>query len=85
MVYRFIDLFCGIGGFHQALIQLNSKCVFACDIDENCRKVYEKNYGIKPEGDIKANYIGIIRVAAQNVLAAVRVTLWSCRNGNSNH
>ena len=50
--YKFIDLFCGIGGFHQALIKLNSKCVFACDIDENCRKVYEKNYGLKPEGDI---------------------------------
>jgi DNA (cytosine-5)-methyltransferase 1 len=26
--------------------------VFANDIDENCRKTYEKNYGLKPEGDI---------------------------------
>jgi len=49
---KFIDLFCGIGGFHQAVSRFNSKCVFACDIDENCRKIYEKNYGIKPEGDI---------------------------------
>ena len=49
---KFIDLFCGIGGFHQALNRLNSECVFACDIDEKCRKIYEKNYGIKPEGDI---------------------------------
>lgn len=49
---KFIDLFCGIGGFHQVLHKYNSKCVFACDIDENCRKMYEKNYGIKPEGDI---------------------------------
>ncbi len=51
---RFIDLFCGIGGFHQAFknIDSNSKCVFACDIDESCRKIYEKNYGLKPEGDI---------------------------------
>ena len=51
---RFIDLFCGIGGFHQAIKNINnqSKCVFACDIDEKCRRIYEKNYGLKPEGDI---------------------------------
>ena len=50
--YKFIDLFCGIGGFHQANKRLGGKCVFACDIDKNCREVYERNYGIKPEGDI---------------------------------
>ena len=49
---KFIDLFCGIGGFHQALTKLGYNCVFASDIDENCRKTYEKNYGLKPEGDI---------------------------------
>ncbi len=32
--YKFIDLFCGIGGFHLALSNLDMKCVFACDIDE---------------------------------------------------
>jgi DNA (cytosine-5)-methyltransferase 1 len=50
--YRFIDLFCGIGGFHQALSAMNSTCVFASDIDEDCRTTYEQNYGIKPHGDI---------------------------------
>ena len=49
---RFVDLFCGIGGFHQALKRLDGTCVFACDIDEKCRKTYEKNYGLKPHADI---------------------------------
>ena len=50
---RYIDLFCGIGGFHQAMKKFNGECVMACDIDKSCREVYEKNYGIKPLGDIK--------------------------------
>lgn len=50
--FRYIDLFCGIGGFHQAMESLGGKCVFASDIDEDCRKTYERNYGIKPVGDI---------------------------------
>jgi DNA (cytosine-5)-methyltransferase 1 len=49
---KFIDLFCGIGGFHQALTNLGFECVFACDIDDKCRDTYSKNYGILPEKDI---------------------------------
>ena len=48
----FVDLFCGIGGFHQAASSFGMKCVFACDIDEEVRKIYEHNYGTKPNGDI---------------------------------
>ena len=50
--FSFIDLFCGIGGFHQGMTALGGECVYACDIDADCRKTYEKNYGIKPDEDI---------------------------------
>ena len=49
---KFIDLFSGIGGFHLALKSLGAECVLACDIDEKCREMYEKNFGIKPKEDI---------------------------------
>lgn len=50
---KFIDLFCGIGGFHQALHQMGAKCVLACDIDKDCRTVYQDNYGIEPVENVK--------------------------------
>jgi DNA (cytosine-5)-methyltransferase 1 len=50
--FKFIDLFCGIGGFHQALSELGGECVFASDIDKECQQIYFDNYGIKPAGDI---------------------------------
>ncbi len=55
---KFIDLFCGIGGFRSAMEKaakkhgLNPVGVFASDIDTACQKAYEHNYGEKPVGDI---------------------------------
>ena len=50
--FKFIDLFAGIGGFHQAMIQLGGECVFASEIDKNCINTYKKNYGIDANYDI---------------------------------
>ena len=50
-VLRFMDLFCGIGGFHIAFDKLNipTQCVMACDIDKSCGEVYQENFNIDIE------------------------------------
>lgn len=48
----FIDLFAGLGGFRLALESLGAKCVYSNEWDEPVQKVYYKNFGDMPEGDI---------------------------------
>lgn len=51
--YTFIDLFAGLGGFHLALQQLGCKCVFASEIKDDLRKLYDLNFPETPiYGDI---------------------------------
>lgn len=50
--YTFIDLFAGIGAFHQAFSSYGCQCIFASEFDKNCQNIYQKNYKISPEGDI---------------------------------
>lgn len=53
--FAFIDLFAGIGGFHQAMHNAGGKCVFASEWNDHARASYEANYKtISPE--IFANY-----------------------------
>jgi len=55
---RYIDLFCGIGGFRLAIqnvgprLGIKTECVFSSDIDQECQKAYEANFGERPHGDI---------------------------------
>ncbi|HMZ05821.1 MAG TPA: DNA cytosine methyltransferase, partial [bacterium] len=49
---KYIDLFCGIGGFRIAMDSLGHECVFSSDWDVESQKVYKNNFNELPEGDI---------------------------------
>jgi len=55
---KFIDLFCGIGGFRVAFEEackendVQPECVFSSDIDKYAQDSYEANFGDRPAGDI---------------------------------
>lgn len=51
--FTFIDLFAGIGGFHQGLSFVGGKCVFASEWDKYAQETYRANYPDTPlYGDI---------------------------------
>lgn len=64
---RFIDLFAGLGGFHQALERLGHECVFASELNAGLAALYERNFGVKPHGDIREAYA---LVPAHDILCA---------------
>lgn len=66
--FRFIDLFAGIGGFHVAMESFGGQCVFASDIDPDCRTMYAQNFGIEPAGDITK--VNVEDIPAHDVLCA---------------
>ncbi|MGB5769798.1 MAG: DNA cytosine methyltransferase [Crocosphaera sp.] len=49
---KFIDLFAGIGGFRMAFETVGYQCVYSCEINEPCQKVYYNNFGEIPDKDI---------------------------------
>lgn len=51
-IFKFIDLFAGIGGFRLALQNLGGKCIFTSEWDKYSKKTYEANFGEIPFGDI---------------------------------
>ena len=67
MSLTYMDLFCGIGGFHQVLTnQMNHTCVLACDIDQSCRINYKENYDIEP-------HINVCNITPQDIKGDVDI------------
>ena len=50
---RFIDLFCGIGGFRLAFEQAGAGCGFSSDWDQYSQQTYAANFGERPHGDLR--------------------------------
>jgi DNA (cytosine-5)-methyltransferase 1 len=67
-VPRFIDLFCGIGGFRIAFERAGCKCVFSSDYDKFSQETYEANFGERPHGDIHT--VAIADIPTHDILCA---------------
>ena len=65
---RFVDLFAGLGGFHLALRNLGHKCVFASELDDKLRETYNKNFGLRPSGDI--GRVDVTSIPKHDILCA---------------
>lgn len=65
---RFIDLFAGLGGFHVGLRRLGHECVFASELDPTLRRLYERNFGLHPHGDIRS--VAVEAIPKHDILCA---------------
>lgn len=69
--FKFIDLFAGIGGFHQAMRYLGGECVMAAEINQECVATYKLNFKTDEKnirGDV--NLIDPATIAPFDVLCA---------------
>lgn len=48
----FIDLFCGIGGIRLGMETAGFNCIMSSDINTECQRTYNENFGEMPQGDI---------------------------------
>ncbi len=51
-IFRYIDLFAGIGGMRIPFDEFGGKCVFSSEWDKFAQDTYEANFDYRPEGDI---------------------------------
>ncbi len=65
---KFIDLFSGLGGFHLALKKLGHQCVFSSEINVKLADLYEQNFNLRPNGDIRL--IDTKNIPSHDVLCA---------------
>lgn len=64
-VFRFVDLFAGLGGFHVALDELEGRGVFAAEREPKLKALYKVNFGVNAWGDL--NELGSDEIIALNV------------------
>lgn len=57
---KFIDLFCGLGGFRIGMESNGAECVFSSDNDKYVSKVYENNFEENP-------FLDITKIDAKNI------------------
>lgn len=50
--FKFIDLFCGIGGVRLGWEQAGGTCVYSSEWNKYSQQTYEANFGECPDGDI---------------------------------
>jgi hypothetical protein len=63
---RFIDLFCGIGGFRFAFERAGCECVFSSDWNKYAQQTYAANFGETPHGDIHS--VAVADIPAHDIL-----------------
>lgn len=67
-MFRFIDLFAGIGGIRLPFDEMGGQCVFSSEIDKFARQTYMANYHDTPQGDITK--IPVEKIPAHDLLLA---------------
>jgi DNA (cytosine-5)-methyltransferase 1 len=65
---KFIDLFCGIGGFRFAFERAGCECVFSSDWNKYAQQTYAANFGETPHGDI--HQVAVADIPAHDILCA---------------
>eukprot|EP00039_Didymoeca_costata_P014273 m.228618 g.228618 ORF g.228618 m.228618 type:complete len:553 (-) comp15981_c0_seq14:878-2536(-) len=53
-LFKFAELFAGIGGFRIGLEKIGGECVFSSEVEHYARCTYAYNFGCVPDGDILA-------------------------------
>jgi DNA (cytosine-5)-methyltransferase 1 len=65
---KFIDLFCGIGGFRIAFERAGCECAFSSDWNKSAQETYAANFGETPHGDIHS--IAVADIPPHDILCA---------------